>query len=206
MATKWEFEGDYFTWCNCDWGCPCNFNARPTHGDCHGGGVYGIRRGRFGDTKLDGVNFALFYWFPGLIEKGNGAGRTYIDERAAPDQRQAIELIATGTAGGGVFELFHHLCSKWHPTIVTRIDFDLKDGRAETKVGDFMEAECDLLSYPDGTVIRPTFTLPHGIEFKTALATNTKRWWIRDGAFRADHVNVYGAVAKVKFTEKGCIG
>jgi hypothetical protein len=21
-STKWSFEGDYFTACNCDWGCP----------------------------------------------------------------------------------------------------------------------------------------------------------------------------------------
>ena len=27
---QWSFEADYFTACNCDWGCPCNFNARPT--------------------------------------------------------------------------------------------------------------------------------------------------------------------------------
>ncbi|MDQ3970872.1 MAG: DUF1326 domain-containing protein, partial [Thermoproteota archaeon] len=20
--------------CNCDWGCPCQFNANPTHGNC----------------------------------------------------------------------------------------------------------------------------------------------------------------------------
>src|SRR5262245_10832602 len=25
--TKWNFEADFFTACNCDWGCPCNFNA-----------------------------------------------------------------------------------------------------------------------------------------------------------------------------------
>ncbi len=28
--TQWSSEADFFTACNCDWGCPCNFNARPT--------------------------------------------------------------------------------------------------------------------------------------------------------------------------------
>ena len=28
-SAKWRFEGDYFTACNCDWGCPCNFNGAP---------------------------------------------------------------------------------------------------------------------------------------------------------------------------------
>ncbi|NPC57753.1 DUF1326 domain-containing protein [Caenimonas soli] len=35
----WFFEADYFTACNCDWGCPCNFNARPTEGRCMGWGA-----------------------------------------------------------------------------------------------------------------------------------------------------------------------
>src|SRR5215204_3138669 len=34
---RWSLEADYFTACNCDWGCPCNFNARPTEGRCMGG-------------------------------------------------------------------------------------------------------------------------------------------------------------------------
>ncbi|MEK6911552.1 MAG: hypothetical protein AABX36_01950, partial [Candidatus Thermoplasmatota archaeon] len=59
---------------------------------------------------------------------------------------------------------------------------------------------------PDGLVIEPYFTLPHGIEFKTGLATNTKKWWIRDGEMLANHQNVYGVVTKVRFTQKGCVG
>jgi len=204
--TMWEFEADYFTFCNCDWGCPCNFNARPTQGDCHGVGAWRIRKGTFDGTKLDGVVFAAAYFFPGLIEQGHGIARFYIDRKAIPAQRRAIEAICSGKIGGGIFEIFANLAEKIYPFMAADIDLDIAGPRAALRIPDIMEAECDSLSYPDGMIIKPTFTLPHGIEFKTALATNTKTWWIRDGEMLANHKNVYGIVSQVRFTQDGCVG
>ena len=37
MATiSWELQGTEYGNCNCDYGCPCQFNGRPTSpdGDC----------------------------------------------------------------------------------------------------------------------------------------------------------------------------
>jgi hypothetical protein len=31
---KWTIKGREFVHCNCAYGCPCQFNARPTHGSC----------------------------------------------------------------------------------------------------------------------------------------------------------------------------
>jgi hypothetical protein len=205
-STKWRFSADYFTFCNCDWGCPCNFNARPTQGTCNGIGAWEIREGTFGSTKLDGVRFAVCYFFPGLIEQGNGTARNYVDRRATPAQRKAIETIASGRVGGGIFEVFPKLAPTFYPLLVTDIDLSIDGGKAHLRIGDIAEAESDLLSYPDGMVIEPSFTLPHGIEFKTALATNAKRWWVRDEAMLGSYTNRYAAVARVTFSEKGCIG
>ena len=33
--TAWEIKGREFGNCNCDYSCPCQFNALPTHGHCH---------------------------------------------------------------------------------------------------------------------------------------------------------------------------
>src|SRR5262245_31089803 len=42
MADKWELTGTVLVACNCDWGCPCNFNARPTAGKCEGGWTWHV--------------------------------------------------------------------------------------------------------------------------------------------------------------------
>lgn len=205
--TKWSFEADYFTACNCDWGCPCNFNARPTEGRCMGWGAWNISTGLFGDTPLDGTRFALYYKFPGLVEQGNGTACAYVDSRATPQQRQALQAIATGKAGGGIFDLFGaQLVTTWLPAKVVPIEFEIRDGAGRVRVEGFAEAESELLAYPDGTVIRPSLDLPHGIEFKQALMTNAKRWWWRDDVLLGNYADKYGAVARVKFTEQGCVG
>ncbi len=43
--TPWEIKGREFGNCNCDYGCPCQFNALPTHGHCRGLPVFDIEQG-----------------------------------------------------------------------------------------------------------------------------------------------------------------
>src|SRR5262245_59072439 len=205
--TKWSFEADFFTACNCDWGCPCNFNARPTEGRCMGFDSWKIITGRFGTTLLDGTCFAQYYKFPGLIEHGQGTSCLYIDKDATPEQRQALETIGRGKAGGGFFELLgSQLISTWLPTKFVPIELEFTDGVGEARIGEFGEAESVLLSYPDGTILHPWQELPHGIEFKRGLMTNAKRWSWRDDVLLATYDNKYGAVSRVKYTEEGCVG
>jgi hypothetical protein len=205
--TRWSFEADYFTACNCDWGCPCNFNARPSEGRCMGWGAWSILTGQFAELKLDGLRFALYYKFPGLVEEGQGSACLYLDSRADAEQRQALQAIGSGQAGGGIFELFGtQLVSQWLPTKVAPIDFEFAGGQGRVRIEGFAEAESELLSYPDGSVIEPWVDLSHGIEYKRGLMTNAKRWWWRDEHLLASYANKYGAVARVRFSEQGCVG
>ena len=59
-AEHWRLNGTVLIACNCDWGCPCNFNAPPTTGKCEGGWTWHIDRGSFGDVTLDGLNFSVY--------------------------------------------------------------------------------------------------------------------------------------------------
>jgi len=130
-----------------------------------------------------------------------------MDFSLTQEQQQALEAIGTGKAGGGLFDLFGtQLVTTWLPTKVVPIEFAFRDGAGRVRIEGFAEAESELLSYPDGAVIRPWLELPHGIEYKKGLMTNAKRWWWRDAELLASYANKYGAVARVKFTEQGCIG
>jgi len=203
----WHFDADYFTACNCDWGCPCNFNARPTEGRCMGWGVWRINHGAYGATDLSHCLFALYYKFPGPIEQGDGSACLYIDERCNAGQRRALMAIGSGKAGGGIFELFGaQLVTVWLPSKIAAIEFAINDGVGQVTIGDYGAARSELLSYPDGSVIRPQLNLPHGIEYKTGLMTNAKTWHWRDEDFLASYADKYAAVAKVRFTEAGCVG
>ena len=58
-STEWVIKGSEFANCNCSYGCPCQFNDLPTHGNCRG--VFGIQieEGYFGDVRLDGLRAAV---------------------------------------------------------------------------------------------------------------------------------------------------
>src|SRR3982074_2166108 len=43
----WRLEGVYMKNCNCDPGCPCDFNADPTHHACEGMAAMIVEKGHF---------------------------------------------------------------------------------------------------------------------------------------------------------------
>ena len=94
--TAWEIKGREFGNCNCDYGCPCQFNALPTHGHCRGLAVFDIEAGFHGTTRLDGLRAAGIFRWPGPIHEGKGEGVHIIDKRATPEQREALLRILRG--------------------------------------------------------------------------------------------------------------
>ena len=92
--TKWAIHGREFTNCNCAYGCPCQFNALPTHGSCQA--VVGIQidKGFHGETKLDGLRVAGIFRWPGPIHLGNGEaiGVASRDGDVPPDSRSAARV------------------------------------------------------------------------------------------------------------------
>lgn len=94
--TPWEIEGEELVVCNCDYGCPCQFNALPTHGNCEAMASFDIKRGFFGDTRLDGLRAVCIMAWPGPIHEGAGKAFMIIDERADEAQREALITILSG--------------------------------------------------------------------------------------------------------------
>jgi hypothetical protein len=105
-AAHWQLSGDYFENCNCDVVCPCLFStqpqltAQPTQGVCDIAFGFHIEQGRFDQTSLDGLNAAVMAHTPGPMANGNWTVALYLDERASDEQRQALQAIFSGAAGG----------------------------------------------------------------------------------------------------------
>ncbi len=78
--TNWEIHGLMFTNCSCAYGCPCQFDALPTHGYCRAVIFLRVDRGHFGDAKLDGLNLAFAIAWPGAVHQGHGTMQPIIDE------------------------------------------------------------------------------------------------------------------------------
>jgi len=104
--TAWQLRGEYVENCNCDVVCPCLFSAQapmtstPTQGACEVGFGFHIDDGSFGDVSLDGLNVALVARTPGPMGEGNWQVAFYLDDQADDRQRDALQAIFTGSAGG----------------------------------------------------------------------------------------------------------
>src|SRR5712692_1123450 len=125
----WELKVDYVETCNCDFGCPCNFSGYPTGGHCEALVGYHVRQGRFGRTKLDGLDVIYAAAWPKAIHQGGGTLRLYVSEGASAEQRDALVGIFSGKAkGSGPFELFAGTMADVQPPVFTAIEFT-PDGR-----------------------------------------------------------------------------
>lgn len=100
-APKWHLEGDWFDVCKCDVPCPCEFARAPTYGECDGILAWHVRKGVYGDVVLDGFNVLAVGYFKGNLWEGAKASMgIFIDERADARQREALQTIFGGQAGG----------------------------------------------------------------------------------------------------------
>lgn len=207
MAAKWEFEAEYLQSCNCDYGCPCNFNGYPTYDNCEALVGYKIRKGTFASTKLDGVVFVLAAWWPKAIHEGNGIARVYVHKSANADQVNAISEICSGKHGGGVFEIFAKTFTKVYPITQAPIEFHFDGHKSWFKVEGVAEAHSEPIRNPiTHEEFQGEVYLPNGIQWKRAEATNIAKWWMADQDLLARHENRAGFVTVLKMDQTGCVG
>ena len=171
---EWSLQGFEFGNCNCAVGCPCQFNALPTYGNCRAHTFVQIEKGRFGDVPLDGLRWGIFGQWPGPIHLGNGTFQSIIDERANPAQRAALEAISHGKEtepGKLIWQVFSTTVTKTLPTLFKSIDLtiDLKARTAQVKVAGLIESSAASIKNPmTGADHRARVTLPTGFEFTEA--------------------------------------
>ena len=117
---EWWMRGVEFANCNCDFGCPCQFNSLPTHGNCCAHTFVHIEEGRFDNVSLDGLNFGILLSWPKAIHMGEGTSLVVIEERANPAQRGALDAIAHGREtepGTLVWQVFSTTMAHTLPTL-----------------------------------------------------------------------------------------
>ena len=173
--TPWRLVADETGTCNCAWGCPCQFNALPTHGRCEALVAVRIREGHYGSTTLDGLTFAAAYWWPGPVHEGNGIVQLAIDERATAEQRNALLKITSGKEGCTFFEIFAAVVSKALDPIFVPIKLTSdRDKRvAQLQVPGFAEFRIEPIKNPvTGEEHRALIKLPNGFEYKEAEMGN----------------------------------
>ena len=207
--TKWTIRAREFVNCNCNYGCPCQFNALPTHGDCKAVMTFAIDKGHYGETKLDGLNVAILFAWPGPIHQGKGEAQMIIDRRASSAQREALLRIVSGQdtePGATIFQVFSTTFEKVHEPVFADIDLevDIEARRAKLRVAGHVETRGEPILNPvTGAEHRVRIDMPKGFEYR--LAEMGRGWSKTAGPIALNLADSYGSFAKLNLTQSGVI-
>lgn len=206
---KWEIHGSEFVNCNCDYACPCQFNALPTHGDCKAVAGMQIDRGFHGATALDHLRFVGIFRWPGPIHAGHGEVAVVVDERASPAQREALLRILTGQdtdPGATIFQVFSATLEKHHPPVFAPIEFDVDVDarRARVRVPGVSEGRGEPILNPvTKKEHRVRIDLPNGFEY--AQAEIGRGWTTTQGPIAFELKDSYGQFARIHLGQSGVL-
>ena len=195
----WTLKGTVMIACNCDFGCPCNFNALPTTGKCEGGWTWHVDEGHFGDTTLDDLNFSVFVNWPAAIHEGNGEGVILVDERADEAQQEAISTLMGGEHGGP-WGVLAWTWPKIHGPKLVHYDVEFNGIESRVKAGDSHEVVSTTIKNPvSGAEVHPGMILPEGIIVKKGDLGASSTFWVNDG-ISFDHTGQYTAVGPFDYS------
>ena len=207
--TEWTMQGVEFINCNCAWGCPCQFNSLPTHGDCRALGFGQIEQGHYGNVPLDGLRWGVLLAWPKAIHLGNGTSQAIVDERADARQRAAIEAIIQGRdtdPGTLIWQVFATTMAKVLPTLFKPIELslDVEKRTATVRVPGLVEGRGEPIRNPvTGAAHRARINLPAGFEYSQAeMASGTSR---ATGTIALDLQGTHAHLARFHWSTHGVV-
>jgi hypothetical protein len=194
-----ELKGTVLISCNCDYGCPCNFNALPTQGDCEGHWTWHVDQGSIDSVSMDGINFSLCVDWPRAIHEGEGEALVLVDEQANDEQRDAVRRLIAGEHGGpwGVLAWTWPTVHGPHPV---PYELELNGLNSRMKAGDKLVLEMEPIKNPvSGADVTPGAVLPQGLIFRQGDFGSSKAFKVNDG-ISFEHPGKYTAIAPFEYS------
>jgi hypothetical protein len=207
--TPWEFKATEVSACNCAYGCPCQFNALPTYGNCEAMVGMQFHEGHFGDVRLDGLRAVSIMHWPGAVHEGGGKCFVIIDENADEAQRQALLTILSGDEtemGATIFNVFAATYEKVFDPVFKPIDMavDVDARVGHVKVEGICESSGQPILNPvTGDEHRVRIDLPGGFEY--TLAEIGSSTFSTSGPITLSHEERYAQFAHVHMNNQGVV-
>jgi hypothetical protein len=210
MTTEWRIKATEFANCNCSYGCPCQFNAVPTHGNCRAVGAWQIEEGYHGAVRLDGLRMIGLYNYPGPVHEGNGTMQVIVDERADAGQRDALLRILMGEDTEEMATMWWVYAAmapnKLEPLFrPIEYEVDIEARRGRVRVSGMVEMTGEPIRNPvSGAEHRVRIDLPDGFEFRIAeIGSGTTR--ATAGVALEGIENSYAQFAHLHLSNKGVV-
>ncbi len=97
---SFSVKGKYFETCNCDVSCPCIWMGPATNDTCDVLLAWHVTGGQKDGVDLSGLNAVMAVHTGKRMTDGNWKVALYLDDRASPEQSEALGAVFSGGAGG----------------------------------------------------------------------------------------------------------
>ena len=147
----YQLEGSLLEVCNCNILCPCWVGEDPDNGTCDSVMAWHFDKGNIDGVDVSGITLAAQVHIPGNVLKGNWRAMIYVDDKATPQQEEAILNVYTGKLGGPVADLVQ-LIGEVVGVERAPITFDIEGVAGTIKIGQVAEAQLEPYKGPTGQV------------------------------------------------------
>jgi hypothetical protein len=141
-SPRYLLEGRLLEVCDCKVLCPCWIGEDPDKGTCDSALAYHFDRGTIEGIDVSGLTFAVVGHIPGNILAGNFRVIFYVDERATPDQYDALLKAWSGKLGGPLADAIK-LIGEVVAVERAAITFTVEKGKGTLLIGRLVEADME---------------------------------------------------------------
>lgn len=138
--TTYSMDGTLLEACSCAAPCPCWIGDDPDGGTCDAFIAYHVDRGQVRGVDVSGLSLVLVNQIPGNVLAGNWRTVIYVDDKATPEQQQAL-LDAFGGKLGGAPAQFAALISEIVAVHPVPIEHMVEGGKGTIRVGQVVYSE-----------------------------------------------------------------
>lgn len=146
----YQLEGKLLEVCTCKALCPCWVGEDPDFGTCDGTLAWHFEKGEVNGVDVSGVTLAVLCHIPGNILEGNWRAIVFLDEKATPEQEEALLNVYTGKLGGPVADLAQ-LIGEVVAVERVPVTFQVAQGKGTLKLGTSVSAELEPFLGADGS-------------------------------------------------------
>ena len=143
-------KGDYFEACSCDVSCPCIWLAPATQESCDLLLAWHVTEVQKDGVDVSGLNAVMAVHTPKLMTDGNWKVALYLDDRATPEQSEALGAVFSGGAGGHLAAV-GPLIGEVVGVAPASISFSRTGGSLKATVGDVLSMESEEMVGMDGS-------------------------------------------------------
>jgi len=143
-------KGDYFEACNCDISCDCIWLGTATQDFCDVFFAWHVAEGQKDGVDLSGLNAVMAVHTSKRMTDGNWKVALYLDDRATPEQSEALGAVFSGGAGGHLGAVAP-LVGEVVGVSPAPISFDREGGAMKATVGQVFSMEAEAIVGGDGS-------------------------------------------------------